>query len=187
MIVTDRRPIAIGQQRPAKGMDTMAIRRILVPTDFSATASRALELAIELGAPARAEIVLLHVVEPIHLAAPELYGPAPARVLDYVADQERWAQAELAKIAKRLRGRRVGVHVVVQVGSAYRAILDVAEHLRVGLVVMGTQGRTGISHLLMGSVAEKVVRLAPCPVVTIGPKRPTAKRARRTRSPSRPR
>ena len=161
----------------------MGIRRILVPTDFSTTAARALDLAIELGAPARAEIVLLHAVEPTHYASsPELYGPAPSRVLDFVAEQERWAKAELSKAAKRLHGRRVGVHALVQTGSAYDVIVKTAEHLRADLIVMGTQGRTGFSHLLMGSVAEKVVRLAPCPVVTIGPKRPAAKRPTRVRS-----
>lgn len=165
----------------------MAIRRILVPIDFSETSGRALDLAIELGGPLRAELVLLHVIEPLQLAsAPELYAPAPGPMMEVLSEQERLAHEELSKIAKRIRGKRMGVHALVVTGTPYDRIVEAADHLRVDLVVMGTQGRTGLTHLLVGSVAEKVVRLATCPVLTVGSrKRGSARRAKppRRRSP----
>ena len=162
----------------------MAIRRILVPIDFSETSSRALDLALELGGPLRAEMVLLHVIEPLQLAsAPELYAPAPGPMMEVLAEQERLAHEELAKIAKRVRAKRIGVHSLVVSGTPYDRIVEAADHLRVDLVVMGTQGRTGLSHLLVGSVAEKVVRLATCPVLTVGKrKRGTARRPKLPRT-----
>lgn len=162
----------------------MAIRRILVPIDFSETSSRALDLAIEIGGPLRVEIVLLHVIEPLQLAsAPELYSPAPGPMMEVLAEQERAAHAELAKIAKRVRAKRIGVHALVVSGTPYDRIVEASDHLRADLVVMGTQGRTGISHLLVGSVAEKVVRLATCPVLTVGArKRGTARRPKPPRT-----
>lgn len=164
----------------------MAIRRILVPTDFSTSAARALDLAFELGSPTRAEIVLLYAVEPVpYTTAPDIYGPVSPYAFDYLTEQEQWARTKLAKMTKRLRGRRMAVHAVVQTGAPYAVILETAARLAVDLIVMGTQGRTGLSHLLIGSVAEKVVRLATCPVVTVGTKQPAAKQRTRKQRRSR--
>jgi nucleotide-binding universal stress UspA family protein len=86
-------------------------------------------------------------------------------------DLERQASKELAQILPEAQGSGVDVARRVVVGIPYRKIVEVAEEEKADLIVMTTHGRTGLSHLVMGSVAEKIVRTAPCPVLTI---RPTA-------------
>ena len=137
-------------------------QRVLVPLDFSAHTARLLEIAAGLVAPG-GSLRLLHVVE---LTPPVVEGafvgyanPQDIRVI------HRESQQRLETLAHGCVG--VAVEAEVVEGSAAQAILEAAERMKADLVVIGTHGRRGLGHLLLGSVAEKVVRRAPCPVLSV--------------------
>jgi nucleotide-binding universal stress UspA family protein len=145
----------------------LTISRILVPVDFSAYSERALDYAIALAARLDASLHLLHVVED-----PMVTGAlVPEGVMTDFAElrAELMADAEQRLLAYRGQAERAGVPVVTAArwGFTSATILEYAAGLNIDLVVMGTHGRTGMAHLLMGSVAERVVRQAACPVLTV--------------------
>jgi nucleotide-binding universal stress UspA family protein len=145
----------------------MTIKRILVPVDFSTTSLQALDYAIDFSRSFGAEMVVVSVIEPFYSAMPtDLYGPAAntAMLLD---SQRQAAREEMIRLEGTLRKRRVPFRTTVQVGVPFQVIVDEAKRRKVDLIVMSTHGRTGLSHALLGSVAEKVVRTAECPVLTI--------------------
>jgi len=155
--------------------------RILVPHAFSAPADRALRLAAELAHAARGRIVVLHVLIPYPVT-----GLTPVEGIPFVPTAGLIAPARkrLEERVRRVLGRRADrIDVRVEVGDPTTRILEVAK--RAGSIVMATEGRTGLSHLLIGSVAEKVVRHSPRPVLTLRGRtrppagRPRARRARR--------
>jgi universal stress protein A len=144
----------------------MDIRHILAPTDFSDYAKKALSDALELAQTFGAKLSLLHVVEP----SPYLDGLIPSPTgADLLSDLERQASAELARVLPDTQEAKITVTRAVAIGSPSQKIVETAEAEHVDLIVMATHGRTGLSHLLIGSVAERVVRTAPCPVLTIRP------------------
>jgi universal stress protein A len=153
------------------------IKRILVPVDFSDTSLQALDYAIEFGKPFKPEIVVVFVVEPIYFTAPtDLYAPT-ANVGMLLDEQRRIGREQLARLGADLKKRRVEARTVLQTGTAFQVITDTAKRLKADLIVMATHGRTGLSHVLLGSVAERVVRTAQCPVLTVrGGKRSAGKR-----------
>ncbi len=142
-------------------------RRILVPHDFSQHATRALQLAAKLARQHRGRLVVLHVITPFHpvTGLPE-EGMAWIPETDIVADECRRLKA---LVARTLRGRAPRVECRVTIGDPFHRITDAARGA--DCIVMATAGRTGLSHLLIGSVAEKVVRHAPVPVLTVRPGR----------------
>jgi nucleotide-binding universal stress UspA family protein len=137
----------------------LAIKTILHPTDFSERAAFAFRLACSLARDYSARLVVLHVAEPPMAVAGEGMLLLPAAV-------------EMRPLHERLQQLRpddpkIQVdHRLVQ-GDAATAILWMADETKCDLIVIGTHGRTGLGRLLMGSVAEQVVRRAPCPVVTV--------------------
>jgi nucleotide-binding universal stress UspA family protein len=139
-----------------------AVRRILVPMDFSASSRLALDHAKELAMTYGAEIHLLHVVEEI--ALPGAYGMEPISFA--VPDIIQSSEKALAKIAEDDIGYE---HIQIQARAGYPSttILDYIDENDVDLVTIATHGRTGLDRLLLGSVAEKVVRRAACPVFTV--------------------
>jgi nucleotide-binding universal stress UspA family protein len=149
----------------------MDIRHILAPTDFSDYSKEAINYALDLAQTFGAKLSLLHVVElppyPIEGLGPSTPGGG---LLD---DLERQASAELAQVLPQAHNAQIEVTRSVVIGTPFRKIIETAEVEHVDLIVMATHGRTGLSHLVVGSVAERVVRSAPCPVLTIRP--PTAK------------
>jgi nucleotide-binding universal stress UspA family protein len=143
------------------------IKRILVPVDFSKTSLEALDYAIEFGKPFKAEFVVLFVVEPVYYATPaDLYGPS-ANLGMLLDEQRRLGREQLARLGADLAKRKVNARALLQTGTPYEVIVNAAKRLKADLIVMATHGRTGFSHMLMGSVAEKVVRTAACPVITV--------------------
>lgn len=164
----------------------MALKRILVPVDFSGDSLHALAYARDLVKPFGAEIVLLHVIEPIYYAAPaDLYMASP-NLATLLNEQQHMASAQLARIAAGLKKTGTRVRTVLKSGSAAQVIIESAKTVGANLVVMATHGRTGLSHMFMGSVAEKVVRGAACPVLTVRHsvmtrRKPQRKRTRVTR------
>jgi universal stress protein A len=143
------------------------IRRILAPTDFSEYSKQAVAYAYELAQTFSARLLLLHVVElPVYPVEAFLPSAEGTTLLD---DLERQARLELAQLLSKAEHPKVDVMCLVAVGTPYYKILEVAEAEKVDLIVMATHGRTGLGHLVMGSVAERVMRMAPCPVLTIRP------------------
>lgn len=142
-------------------------KRILVPVDFSAPSLRALDYAVEAGRPGKAEIILVHAVEPLYFPPPaEFYAPTYDAGL-LLQQFEQSARQRLAEIARRLEKRRLKVRSVLRVGSAHAVIVEAAKRAKADLIVISTHGRTGLPHVLLGSVAEKVVRHATTPVLTV--------------------
>lgn len=144
-------------------------RRILVPVDFSEPSRVALEQACRMAAELPGSVIeLLHVVEPpVSLPGG---GLAASGGLYYMTGQRafRDAQKQIDQVLASVAGRdRFDVHARVEPGYPTETILRVAEQSAFDLIVMGTHGRTGLRHLVMGSVAETVVRRAPCPVLTV--------------------
>lgn len=145
----------------------MKLTRILVPTDFSKFSLQALDDAVDLGKQSAARILVLHCLEPVYFASTaDMYGPG-MNVSMLIEEQRRSAQQQLARIKRDLEKRRVAVQTLIESGPAAFAIIDTAKRQRVDLIVMSTHGRSGLSHLFMGSVAERVVRGASCPVLTV--------------------
>jgi nucleotide-binding universal stress UspA family protein len=142
----------------------------LVATDFSEHADHALEYAAELGARFGATIHLMHAVSIAPGGMPEI-GVAYSAVM--IESLTKEGQNALDARAARYRDRVELGPTRLEIGDARDAIDRTAEEIGADLIVMGTHGRRGIRRMLLGSVAESVVRSAPCPVLTIRPKRPT--------------
>ncbi|HXH14080.1 MAG TPA: universal stress protein [Alphaproteobacteria bacterium] len=143
----------------------MEIRQILAPTDFSEYSKEAVAYAFELAQKFGAKLLLLHVIE---MPAYPVEGFVPPSIgSTLIEDLERQAWADLAQVLSEAQNDKVALTRQVVVGIPYRKIVEVAAAEKVDLIVMATHGRTGLGHLLIGSVAERVVRTAPCPVLTI--------------------
>jgi universal stress protein A len=146
---------------------------ILVATDFSEASASALTVAAAQAKAAGSKLSLIHVYDPSPMVPPAAI-PAPRKMEESIANEmgER-VQAELERVRKEHLGDVPDVSIVAQrhANAAY-AVCDYAESHGVDLIVLGTHGRTGLSHLLIGSVAERVVRHARCPVLTVPSSRP---------------
>jgi nucleotide-binding universal stress UspA family protein len=142
----------------------MQITRILVPVDFSVHSEAAMHYALELAGPFHAAIHLLTVVEnPLAAGvwSSEIYTVEIAELqVNLVRDAEKRLRASVPAGVSNMTTE-------VRTGPAAKQILEAAAERGIDLIVMGTHGRTGLAHVVMGSVAEKVVRLAPCPVLTL--------------------
>jgi nucleotide-binding universal stress UspA family protein len=147
-------------------MPVEEIERILVPIDFSDHSKKALRYAKEMAAIYGARLQLLHVIEePIY---PAFYTTAHNAVsFTSKPDVRAEAEKEMERFLKETSGTDFAADINVINGRAARDIVKFAESNATDLIVIATHGLTGIKHLLMGSVAEKVVRLAPCPVFTM--------------------
>jgi universal stress protein A len=165
----------------------MAFKHLLVPTDFSEPANEALRYAVEEATLHRARVTLLHVLPPdahtnVHFVGGE---PGPAspgtfnpEVGGHIGGASILAHAQAVRrdpseeALTRLRDLAANAFTgpsdaEVAEGHPADAIVRIARERSVDLIVMSTHGRTGLQHVLLGSVAEKVVRLAPCPVLTV--------------------
>jgi nucleotide-binding universal stress UspA family protein len=147
----------------------MQFRHILAPTDFSEYSKQAVVSALELARTFGAKLTMLHVVE---LPPVEGYVPLAVNATwpTFLDDLERQATQDLAQWVPEAEASDVEVVRLVAVGSPHRKIIDTAEAEQVDLIVMATAGRSGFSRLIMGSIAERVVRTATCPVLTIRPR-----------------
>jgi universal stress protein A len=137
------------------------ITRILVPTDFSRPSELALKYAHDLAKQFGASLHLLHVVNRPLLAEGLAAEAFISSAQEIGSDMVREAEARLRKLVPE------AASADVVFGYAAKAIVECASQLGVDLIVIGSHGRTGIAHLMLGSVAEAVVRTAPCPVLTV--------------------
>jgi nucleotide-binding universal stress UspA family protein len=142
----------------------LPIRTILCPTDFSSRSEYAFRLACALARDYSAHLVVLHVIEPAIVAypmGPVMPPPPPADYKEKLWDAFRQLQASDPKI------RELRLDIKMVEGDPKQVICGLAKETGSDLIVMGTHGRSGVGRLLLGSVAEEVLRKAPCPVLTV--------------------
>jgi nucleotide-binding universal stress UspA family protein len=142
-----------------------AMKHILVPIDFSEHAQQALVYAKHLAAFYKARLQLLHVVE--EFIPPTFYLASGTSVFAFRPELKVRAEQEIKKLFKEVPGPEVAADFHIIEGFAAVDIVRFAESHQSDLIVIATHGRTGIEHMLLGSVTEKVVRRAPCPVFTV--------------------
>jgi nucleotide-binding universal stress UspA family protein len=148
-------------------------KRIVCATDFSDTAEAAWEIACELARIHRAELVLVHVFVELPVY-PEVAVTTIQRVWE---EQRSWVEQRLAERVEAATARGLTASYRLRTGTTPEEVARTATDEAADLVVVGTHGRTGINRLVIGSVAERVLRIAPCPVLTVKP-RPTRETAR---------
>ncbi len=147
-----------------------SFNKILAPTDFSDDSALALTYAEELARKFEAEILVLHVDQPLPpvIASAQLEPGFDTEVMSRIAEEQRLlAQRELDKIVGRLRESGIKARSLLRVGAPFLEIIHTAQSEAADLIIMGTHGRSGLAHVLLGSVAERVVRKAPCAVLTL--------------------
>ncbi|MGH8593323.1 MAG: universal stress protein [Gammaproteobacteria bacterium] len=151
----------------------MQIRKLLIPTDFSDLSQHALDYAIGLARALNAAVELLHVH---HAPALSLQDGDLSMPVDPTleAEYEASVQRRLDEVVEKYRASGAPISGRLLSGVPHAEIVRAAEEGGADLIVMGTHGRTGLAHLLMGSVAERVARSSPIPVLTV----PSAERAR---------
>ena len=138
--------------------------RIVVPTDFSSSGEAAWATALRAARGFGAEVVLVHVVVDTPRFA-EGTGGADLRAT--LQDARQWAEREAAERVSAARAAGIAARSVVLTGVPQEQILEVASAEGVDLIVIGTHGRGGLERALLGSVADHVIRLAPCPVLSV--------------------
>lgn len=148
-----------------KELEMIDLKRILLPTDFSENAKTAQNYAVDLAKKFGAELHLLHVSVDMLAMVPEP-GMNFLPPGDYLRDMQNAAKAALEKVEP---GDDLKTVRDVRLGTPFVEIVRYAKDENIDLIVIGTHGRSGLAHALMGSTAEKVVRKAPCPVLTVRP------------------
>jgi nucleotide-binding universal stress UspA family protein len=142
----------------------MRIQRVLVATDFSDSAGHAQAYGASLARQFQAELLLVHVVENLTVGyASDLFPVPMAEVFDEISGH---AKAEIARLAEQLRSRGLNVRELVAQGKPSAEIVRVASEEQADIIVLGTHGKGMLDHALFGSTAERVIRKAPCPVLT---------------------
>lgn len=143
------------------------IRKILFPTDFSDYSVHALTYAVSFAESCKAEIHVLHIVDEAYQYWMAM-GPGALPVGPPPDEMLALSQKEMEKfVASKLAGVKAPVTKAVLVGRPFIEIIRYARDEKIDMIVMGTHGRSGLRHAILGSVTERVVRKAPCPVLTI--------------------
>lgn len=141
------------------------IKKILVPIDFSDYSKSALRYSLEFSKTFNAELILVYVVEPQVYPADFTMGQVAVPPIE--ADMTKIAKNELNELANSEIGEEAITKTVIKMGQPFIEINSTATEYDVDLIIIATHGHTGVEHLLFGSTAEKVVRKAPCPVLTL--------------------
>ena len=153
------------------------IKRILFATDFSPWARRAEDYACALACSWKASLTVLSVAE----FPPGLNPDYPINQ-QYLADLLKTASVQLADLKGRAERRGITVTIRVATGIPSEGVVTVAQAEESDLIVVGTKGKTGLAHVLLGSTAERVIRGAPCPVLTVRTDQADAEREERVLS-----
>lgn len=141
------------------------IQKILVPIDFSDYSKSALKYAVNFCKNCKADMFLIYVVEPV--IYPPDFSMGQIAIPSVNAEWDERARQELDKLAKEEIPSSVTVKTIIKTGKPFLEIIETAGELDVDLIIIATHGRSGVEHILFGSTAEKVVRKAPCPVLTL--------------------
>jgi nucleotide-binding universal stress UspA family protein len=142
------------------------LKKILAPTDFSPHSERAVRYACRLAERFGADLHLLHILSDVIPAGPDPML-MPSLPPEFYQENEERARETLHGLLKPDWGTPASVTAEVRWGSPVESIVDYAQDHQIDMIVIATHGRTGLSHVLLGSVAERIVREAPCPVLTI--------------------
>ena len=156
--------------KPEPAAEKFSIHSILVPIDFSLHSKNALKYAVPLAEKFKASLHLVYVVEPTIYPADLGFGQV---VLPGVEEELREKGGEeLQSLMEKEIGGRVKSSCAVRTGNPHQEILREAEELGVALIVVATHGHSGVEHMLFGSTADRIVRNAKCPVLTVRPEQP---------------
>lgn len=160
------RPLKVTAESPEEVRALPGFRTLLVPLDFSTHSDRALDYAIRLGRRLDASLLLLHAYELPALVTPLPETPASAG--GRLAESLRVAaEEEMAERVRRVERHDLRVRSAVVAGTPAAVICEAAERQGVDLIVMASRGRSGLAHVLLGSVTERTIHRAPCPVLTL--------------------
>ncbi len=141
------------------------IKKVLVPIDFSDYSKSALKYAVNFAKSFSAEIVLIYVVEPV--IYPPDFSMGQIAMPSMNSEWDERAKEELQKLAKsEIPGESI-VKTIIKTGKPFVEIIETAKEENIDLIIIATHGHSGVEHILFGSTAEKVVRKAPCPVLTL--------------------
>lgn len=166
IVITNRKgqPAATA---PASAMAPMRMRmqKLLVPYDFSEPSEKALRYAMAFAEQFDARLYLVHVVQPVYL--PVELGQMPLVSAEFERDRYDRLTKELEERAAHCRNVGIKPEVHVISGAPWREIVEIARSREIDLIILATHGHTGLKHALLGSVAERVVRHAPCPVLVV--------------------
>ncbi|KKO20274.1 MAG: universal stress protein [Candidatus Brocadia sp.] len=141
----------------------IVLKKILCPVDHSECSYLALKYAISLALKDEAQLYLMHVID-VRLYDTEIYKFSPYKLNEIDLNKTR---EDLIKSLPEGTSDVLNVETIVVKGVPFQEIITAAASINADIIVIGTHGRTGLSHAIMGSVAEKVVRKAPCPVLTV--------------------
>ena len=145
------------------------LKKILLPTDFSGCANYALPYAAAIARATKAQIICVHVVEPVTPAVGYTGLADPMPIADISEQLEDSAERQLPKLAEGEECTGLNVEEVIVHGDAAAEIVRVATEQEVDLIVISSHGRTGFGRIIFGSTAESVVRHASCPVLVVKP------------------
>jgi nucleotide-binding universal stress UspA family protein len=162
VVEVDRQDELMMGQR--EGAAPFVLRKILVPVDFSECSRKALQYAVPLARQFGGGLLLVYVM-PVHYFVGSEFGPVDVPV----PEQEllRNSERELGRLAEQETGGRVPTEIRVCRGQPVHEIVRVAREEGADMILLSTHGHTGLKHVLLGSVAENVVRYAPCPVLVV--------------------
>jgi len=141
----------------------LPLKKILWPTDFSEASFKTLEIVKELAARDSGEVWAMHVVKPVAAFNAELTVSLPAYEQELIEN----TRASLEKVLSDRAGNGTTIHPVLKVGSPATEIVRFADEEKMGMIVIATHGESAFHHFIFGSVAEKVIRLASCPVLVL--------------------
>ncbi|MBT8379193.1 MAG: universal stress protein [Ignavibacteria bacterium] len=144
---------------------TLEIKKVLIPIDFSDYSKSALRYAINFAKCFKAEMHLIYVVEPV--IYPPDFSMGQIAIPSVNAEWDERAKDELSKLAKEEIPNDVKSKTIIKTGKPFLEIIETAAEEDIDLIIISTHGHSGVEHILFGSTAEKVVRKAPCPVLTL--------------------
>ena len=163
LIVTDKAGHTTASA-PAMSLLQFKIGKILVPIDFSEHSQKALRYALAFAAQFDAEVTLVHIVEQMVYPGDWMYPPLA--VSDF-ANEKR--EQMIGRLRALDAGSGIKTQHMVRLGRAWQEVAEIAREQKSDLIILATHGYTGLKHALLGSVAEKIVRHAPCPVLSVRP------------------
>lgn len=141
------------------------IKKILVPVDFSEYSKEALKYAVQFARQFNAKLYIIYVIEPVIYPADFSMGQVAIPSLEN--DIKKRAEEEMDSLIKSFVDPSLETDIIIKTGKPFVEIIETARETDTDLIIMATHGHTGVEHLLFGSTAEKVVRKAPCPVLTM--------------------
>jgi nucleotide-binding universal stress UspA family protein len=141
------------------------IKKVLVPIDFSDYSKSSLKYAVNFAKHFQASLILIYVVEPV--IYPPDFSMGQIAIPAAGLEMDKRAKEELDKLAQKEISSDVSVQKIVKTGKPFIEIIETASEENVDLIIIATHGHTGVEQILFGSTAEKVVRKAPCPVLTL--------------------